>query len=98
MDLITDEYSRELGKRNIARYNARVKRMSYNFAPEVLPTFQVKAEHILEINPPRSHEEFIRRITDERANAENNLRTVSFVNQQKDVEILQLRENSKTSI
>ena len=95
MDLITDEYSRELGKRNIARYNARVKRMSYNFSPEVLPTFQVKAEHILEINPPRSHEEFMRRITDERANAENNLRTVAFMNSQKDVEIEQLKETLK---
>ena len=93
MDMFTDEYSRELGRRNIARYCARVKRMSYNFAPEVLPTFQVKAEHIFEINPPRSHDEFMRRITEERASAENNLKTESFMNSQNDVEISQLKEN-----
>ena len=95
MDIITDEYSRELGRRNLAKYNARVKHMSYHFTPESLASFTVNTNDLFQIAPPRNQLEHMQRLETERARAENNTQAAQFVNNQISIEITGLREQLK---
>jgi len=95
MDIITDEYSRQVGRRAIAKHNARVKHMSYQFTPETLAGFTVKLDDIFNIAPAKSNADYITRITAQRAEAEQNKQAKEFAKSQINVDIEVIKEQLK---
>jgi len=95
MDIITDDYSRQVGRRAIAKHNERIKHMSYQFTPETLAGFTVKMDDVFNLAPPKDNNDYIRRVMAQRAELEQNKQTKQVVNQQTDVDIQQIREQLK---
>ena len=87
MDIITDDYSRQVGRRAIEKYNARAKNMSYQFTPETLAGFTSNMDDVFNIAPPKDNSDYVRRILSHRSEAEHTKQTNAVVNQQTDVDI-----------
>ena len=92
MDIITDSYSREQGRKSVEKHKNHVMRMTYGFTPNELPTYKVGIKNILEIAEPRDDVERIRKIQNFRTQKEADTATTENTNALIDNEIRNIQE------
>lgn len=80
MDLITDDYSREVGAMVMKKATERKNIRSLNFTPDVLPEYDVSTEDILQIAPFHNDEKTIARLQSIRNQSEQRKQARTFMN------------------